>query len=359
MGFGTCVGSVMFLLIREIYQPSSYLTAIHIGMYSEVVILTLTSWLVFLTFHGYWLEIVSGFNQLVTFEEYWTRESSTSPPTAKNNKGLTKKFRIRKLTSEELTGYFLTYAVLLAGIVAVPITAIFSVGTNIDPYFIIGEDYFLPPAAERSSAIIAFAFAVRFILVFFVGIEIVRSFFLVLLLTSSMGLVIKRLLAIILHIDNSHYNEAYQKFQLIWLQYYIIKSPFNNVLAIGSVIGFFGGTIIIWLSFNAWSHVTPVLASLFPFMALAILVILLVGISTQVSIVEQSNFFIYKWKQESLWQSGTRTRKDIQRCKLLGRTLRCLPVACGSCYGINSNTPFSFLQILMKAVTDSLLGIKM
>ncbi|CAL8118218.1 unnamed protein product [Orchesella dallaii] len=357
--FGIGFGSMVFLLIRELFQPSSRLTAIHLGIYFAASVLTLLSWGVGLVFHSFWEEIVAAFNQLVAFEEDWRRRFIVVKLYTKIIYGQPRKqnFQIHRPNSEHITGIFLNVFMIGGGVVAAPIVIIFGIGTNLDPFLPILEDYFLPPPPQRSDLLVYTVLFIRALIAFLAIIEFCRAFFLLLLLTCSLGETIKNLLRMILETEGT--DEAYHKVQLLWLQFYIIKTPFNNVLAIGSIIGFFGGTALIWLSFNSWNHVTPFIASLFPILSFCILVILLVGISTQVSIVEKSNLFIYKWKQESLLcKTGMHIRKDTRLSKMLGRTLRCLPVACSSCCGINSSTPFSFLQILMKAVTDSLLGIK-
>jgi len=71
MIFGIVLLSIVFLLAREVFQPSPRLTAIHIGMYFTVGLLTLTNWGVCIAFKGYWPEIVSAYNQLATFEHDW------------------------------------------------------------------------------------------------------------------------------------------------------------------------------------------------------------------------------------------------------------------------------------------------
>ncbi|CAL8118212.1 unnamed protein product [Orchesella dallaii] len=298
MLFGAVAGSIAFLLIREIFNPSPKISAIHIGILFYIGVCTSISWGVCLAFHEYWNEVVSAFNQFAIFEEDWRRGPAEAYRHPK-----TQYMRIWILSYEELTG-------MLTG----------SVDWGINKP---GPNHY--PIA--------------------------------LILTFSMGMVMEKLLINILETEDL--NQAYQKYKLVWLQYYMVKAPFNNVLAIGALIGFAGGTTMIWLSFNAWNYVTPFLAGIFPFLSVWMLIILLVVITSQVSIVEKSGRFIHKWKRESLLQPGIRQIKNIRHSKMLGRTLKCLPVACGPCCGINSNTPFSFLAILMKAVTDALLGIQL
>ncbi|CAL8118198.1 unnamed protein product [Orchesella dallaii] len=345
-------GSIAFLLIREIFKASSCLTPIHISILFCIAVFTLLSWGIFLAFQEHWDEIVSAFNQLAEFEEDWVMMGRQETYRASKPHY----FRIWKCSKEELTGVFLMMVIIAVSLIIIPIGSLAGVATNLDLYLIMLEDYFLPPKNEQSKFLIIFLFLCRLIFSFICGTEGCRFMLLVLLVTFSMGLVMEKLLINILEAEDL--NEAYQKYQLVWLQYYKVKSPFNNVLAISAFVGFVGGTALIWLSFNAWSYVTPYLAVLYPFLSMWLLIILLVGISSQVSIVEMSKCFIHKWKTDSLLQPGIRMRKNIRHSKMLGRTLRSLPLACGSCYGINSNTPFSFLQILMKAVTDSLLGIQ-
>ncbi|CAL8118200.1 unnamed protein product [Orchesella dallaii] len=352
MTFGSTFGSIGYLLIRELFKPSSRINAIQTGVLFWVAVCTLYSWGICLAFHKYWREIVSAFNQLTTFEEDWVR---TDPNTYR--RPIKHYLRIWKCNKEELTGMFLIMMIVSGSIITMPMGLIAGVITNLDPFLILLEDYFLPPTDEQSTLLKVSVFLLRFCLVFIGGMEVCRFFFLALLLTFSMGLVMEKLLINMLKTQD--FNEAHHKYKLMWLQYYIVKSAFNNLLAIGAFTIFAGGTTMIWLSFNAWNYVTPYLAVVYPFLSVSMLILLLIGIKSQVSIVEMSKCFIHQWKRESLLQPGIRMRKNIRHYKMLGRTLRSLPVACGSCYGINSDTPFSFLQILMKSVTDSLLGIQL
>ncbi|CAL8118214.1 unnamed protein product [Orchesella dallaii] len=347
MLFGLTVGSTAFVLIREVFKPSPRISAIQLAIIFYIGLCSSISWGVCLAFHNYWSEIVFAFNQFAKFEEYWGCE----PAAARRPK--THYLRIWKCSREELTGMSLNMLIIGIGVVAIPIGMLAGVVTNLDPYFLVVED----SVAEQSAFLKVLVFVCRLLIGYISGIEAMRFMLMTLILTFSIGLVMEKLLKNIL--QSEVLSEAYQNYQLVWLQYHLIKSPFNNVMAISSVIGFFGATTMIWLSFNAWNYVTRFLAAMYPFVALGMLLVILVGISLQVSIVEKSKSFIYKWKKESLFQSGIRRSKETRLCRMFGRTLRSLPVACGSCYGINSNTPFSFLQILMKAVTDSLLGIQM
>ncbi|CAL8118210.1 unnamed protein product [Orchesella dallaii] len=351
MLFGISVGSIGFVLIREIFQPSPKITAIHIGILFYIGFGTSITWGVCLAFHEYWNEVVSTFNQFAMFEEDWRKGPAEAYRHPK-----TQYMRIWKLSYEELTGMILNM-IIVGCIITMPIGVLAGILTNLDTFIILLEDYFLLPSDERSTFVNVFLILSRLTFTFVCGMELSRFMLITLILTFSVGMVMEKLLINILETEDL--NEAYQKYQLVWLQHYIVKSPFNNVLAIGALIGFVGGTSTIWLSFNAWNYVSPFLAGLCPFVSVWILIILLVVISSQVSIVEKSGRFIHKWKKESLIQNGIPINKNIRHSKRLGRTLRRLPVACGPCCGINSNTPFSFLQILMKAVTDSLLGIQL
>ncbi|CAL8118216.1 unnamed protein product [Orchesella dallaii] len=352
--FTLSVGSIIFILIKEIFQPSSRITALHIGIYFSLGIFTLISWGVCLAFRQYWAEIVSAFNELEILEGDWSRAIGSA-----DNQKLRPKsqyFRIWTCNREELTGLFLIMLITGGAVVLMPISVVTAILTNLDPLHPILEDYI--PAEERNWILEMALLIFRFMVAFLCCVEGARFLLLVLLLISSLGLVMEKLIRVILLTQDLY--EALQKYQLFWLQYYLIKIPINNLLAIGTLIGFSGGTAMIWLSFNGWKYVTPFLAVLFPILSVWIILVLLVGISAQVSLVDKSKTFTCKWRSESLMQTMW-TRKEIRRCKMLGKTLRSLPVACSSCCScsINSNTPFSFLQILMKAVTDSLLGIKM
>ncbi|CAL8118206.1 unnamed protein product [Orchesella dallaii] len=352
MMFGISVGSIAFLLIREIFNPSPKITAIHIAILFYICVCTSISWGVCIAFHEYWNEVVSAFNQFAIFEEDWRLGPAETYRHPK-----IQYMRIWKLSYEELTGMVLNMIIVGCGTITLPMGGFAGVLTNLDPFIILLDDYFPLPRDEQSTIVNVFLILCRLILVLVGAMELGRFMLITLILTFSMGMVMEKLLINILETEDL--NVAYQKYQLVWLQYYIVKSPFNNVLAIGGFIGFAGGTTMIWLSFNAWNYVSPFIAGMFPFLSVWMLIILLVVISSQVSIVEKSERFIHKWKKESLIQYGIHMSKKIRHSTMLGRTLRCLPVACGPCCGINSNTPFSFLQILMKAVTDSLLGIQL
>ncbi|CAL8118204.1 unnamed protein product [Orchesella dallaii] len=352
MMFGIPVGSIAFLLIREIFKPSPQVTAIHIGILFYIGVCTSISWGVCLAFHEYWNEVVSTFNQFAIFEEDWRKGPAEAYRHPK-----TQYMRIWKLSYEELTGMVLNMIIVGCGTITLPMGGFAGVLTNLDPFIFLLEDYFLPPRDEQSIFVNVLLLLCRQIYVFVCAMELGRFMLITLILTFSMGMVMEKLLINILEAEDL--NVAYQKYQLVWLQYYIVKAPFNNVLAIGGFIGFAGGTAVIWLSFNAWNYIKPFIAGMFPFLSVWMLIILLVVISSQVRIVEKSGLFIRKWKKESLIQPGIHIRKSIRLSKMLGRTLRSLPVACSTCCDINSNTPLNFLQILMKAVTDSLLGIQL
>ncbi|CAL8118202.1 unnamed protein product [Orchesella dallaii] len=350
--FGSVAGSIAFLLIREIFKPSSQINAIHMGLLFYIGFGTSITWGVCLAFHEYWNEVVSTFNQFAIFEDDWRKG-----PAEPYRHPKTQYMRIWKLSYEELTGMVLNMIIVGCGTITLPLCLLTGVLTNLDPFIVVLEDYFLLPRDERSTIANVFLILCRLFLVFVCAMELGRFMLITLILTFSMGMVMEKLLINILETEDL--NVAYQKYQRVWLNYYIVKSPINNLLAIGALIGFADGTTVIWLSFNAWSYVSPFIAGMCPFLSVWMLIILLVVISSQVSIVEKSERFIHKWKKESLIQPGIHISKSIRHSKMLGRTLRSLPVACSTCCGINSNTPLNFLQILMKAVTDSLLGIQL
>ncbi|CAL8130829.1 unnamed protein product [Orchesella dallaii] len=339
---------LIYIFIREAYFPRGTTSMIKISIYicllvCNVLPLGLSTLPLFAT------DYVPAFNDILKW-----------------NKCLEKDFpELANLVAKEderrpdLIGMFLCLTVVVTA--SSPLAVTFAaVVLNLDQFDYVIEDILPEPMERETVEHILIPFFVRFVLVFSIGLEGLRTLSMSFTLTATYVYVITHGLRILGKITSP--TQFFFRYTQIRMANLMIRGTLGYISALFIAAGQVSTVVLLWMTVNGYDHAPSfILFLMFPVLALIVMAFTIIMFQQSIAIFERSHELVENWKIGCTSRTsgkGTYELKINREIKKVGIAQRPIVMTIGGLRVIKRGFQIEYLSLLMDNFTNAVLVIK-